>query len=169
MSTLQEKFDQLLVDQVELKRKFQEQAQEMFKDITKEFFDNNPGIQAIVWTQYTPYFNDGETCVFNVNDPTFTNSPNGEDVSPWGEYEGEDDTIWACQSVSDILKSDREYYAEDKRRIVEAGGVDGDLCDAFDRMLLSSEMEDVFLAMFGDHVKVTATRDGFDIDDYEHD
>lgn len=169
MSSLQEKFDQLLADQAELKRKFQEQAQEMFKGITKEFFDKNPGVQAIVWTQYTPYFNDGETCEFNVNDPTFTNSPNGEDVSPWGEYEGKDDSIWACQNVSYVLESDRSYYKEEANRINAAGGVDADSCSAFERMLMSSEMEDVFLAMFGDHVKVIATRDGFDVEDYDHD
>lgn len=169
MSSLQEKFDQLLADQAELKRQFQTQAQEMFKGITKEFFDKNPGVQAIVWTQYTPYFNDGETCEFNVNDPTFTNSPNGEDVSPWGEYEGDDESIWSCQNVSHVLTSDRSYYKEEADRINAAGGVDADSCSAFERMLMSSEMEDVFLAMFGDHVKVIATRDGFDVEDYNHD
>lgn len=169
MSTLQEKFDKLLADQAELKRKFQEQAQEMFKGITKEFFDKNPGIQAIIWTQYTPYFNDGEPCEFRVGDPTFTNSPNGEDVSPWGEYEGEDESVWACENIAYVLNSDREYYKAKADLIKAAGEINVDSCSAFSRILCSSEMEDVFLSMFGDHAKVVATRDGFDVDDYVHD
>jgi hypothetical protein len=43
------------------------------------------------------------------------------------------------------------------------------MCNAFSRMICSSEMEDVMKAMFGDHVKVVATREGFDVDDYDHD
>lgn len=169
MSTLQEKFDELLAEQAELKRKFQEQAQEMFKGVTKEFFEKNPGVTAVVWTQYTPYFNDGDTCTFGVHEPTFTNSPSGEDVTPWGEYEGEEEGIWACENVGYVLASDRSYYKETADAILAAGGVDAASCDAFSRMINSSEMEDIFLAMFGDHVKVTATREGFDVEDYEHD
>jgi hypothetical protein len=36
-------------------------------------------------------------------------------------------------------------------------------------MIGSSEMEDIMLEMFGDHVKVVATRNGFDVEDYDHD
>lgn len=169
MSALQQKFDQLLADQAELKRQFQTQAQEMFKGITKEFFDKNPGVKSIVWTQYTPYFNDGDTCEFGVNSPSFSNSPNGEGVSPWGEYDGDDESIWACDNVGSVLTLDREYWKEEADRIRAAGGVDADSCDAFSRMILSSEMSDVFLAMFGDHVKVVATSEGFDVEDYDHD
>lgn len=168
MTTLQEKFDQLLSEQAELKRKFQEQAQEMFKGVTKEFFEKNPGVTAVVWTQYTPYFNDGETCVFRVNDPTFTNAPDPENCR-WGEYDGDEDGVWATDNISYVLTSGREYYAETRDAILASGGVDIDSCEAFHRMINSSEMEDIFLAMFGDHVQVVATREGFEVTDYEHD
>lgn len=75
MSKLQERFDQLLNEQRELQKKFQESAQTLFKETTKEFFDKNPGITGVVWTQYTPYFNDGDTCEFSVHEATFTNAP----------------------------------------------------------------------------------------------
>ena len=168
MTTLQEKFDQLLADQIELKRKFQEQAQEMFKGVTKEFFEKNPGITAVVWTQYTPYFNDGEACVFSVHEATFTNAPDPENIR-WGEYNGDEEDVWATDNITYVLNSDRTYHKETREAIIAAGGVDADSCSAFERMLMSSEMEDVFLAMFGDHVKVIATRDGFDVEDYDHD
>lgn len=60
-------------------------------------------------------------------------------------------------------------YKETADAILAAGGVDAASCDAFSRMINSSEMKDIFLAMFGDHVKVTATREGFDVEDYDHD
>lgn len=170
MSQLQSAFEQLINDQKELQRKFQDQAQGLFKEITKEFFDKNPGITGVVWTQYTPYFNDGDTCEFSVGDPTFTNAP-VEDLGEvrWGEYEGEAENVWACENVSYVLESDRPYYTETANMIRAAGGVDATSCALFAKAIGSIEMEAVMEAMFGDHVKVIATRDGFDVEEYDHD
>jgi hypothetical protein len=170
MTTLQTAFEQLISDQAELKRKFQEQAQSLFKDITKEFFEKNPGVTGVIWTQYTPYFNDGDTCVFSVGDLTFTNAPADElsDIR-WGEYEGETEGVWAADNIGYVLESDREYYQGTKNAILAAGGVDATSCALFAKAVGSSEMEDVMQAMFGDHVKVIATRAGFEVDEYDHD
>lgn len=168
MSKLQEKFDKLLEEQEELRRKFQATAQELFKETTKEFFDSNPAITAVVWTQYTPYFNDGDTCEFGVNSPTFTNAPDPENVS-WGSYDGDEEGVFAVENISYVMNSDRDYYKNEQEAIKKAGVIDVDSCEAFQRMICSSAMEDVMEAMFGNHVKVIATRDGFDIQDYDHD
>lgn len=168
MSKLQEKFDKLLDEQEELRRKFQATAQELFKETTKEFFDSNPAITAVVWTQYTPYFNDGDTCEFGVNSPTFTNAPDPENVN-WGSYDGDEEGVFAVENISYVMNSDRDYYKNEQEAIKKAGVIDVDSCEAFQRMICSSAMEDVMQAMFGNHVKVIATRDGFDIQDYDHD
>lgn len=165
---LQNEFDKLISDQAELKRQFQERAQALFKNITKEFFDKNPGVTAFVWTQYTPYFNDGETCEFNVNEVTFTNAPDPENVR-WEEYEGDEEGVWTATNVKYALESDREWYKETADLIRKSGGVNAASCELMSRAISSSEMEDVMLAMFGDHVKVIATREGFEVDDYDHD
>jgi len=36
-----------------------------------QFFELCPQCTAIRWEQFTPYFNDGEECVFNVYEPMF--------------------------------------------------------------------------------------------------
>lgn len=36
----------------------------------KAFFAENPEVQRLQWQQYTPYFNDGEECVFSVYSPS---------------------------------------------------------------------------------------------------
>ena len=169
METLQSRFDALIEEQRALKAKFQTEAQAMFKETMKEFFDKNPGISALKWSQYTPYFNDGNACEFNVNDVYFTNASPEEldNVNHHGVYEGEDETVWVVRSVKYTLSS--KYHAEDAAKIRAAGGVDVDSCQLIDKMIQSSEMEDIMEEMFGDHVVITATRDGFDVNDYEHD
>ena len=167
---LQTEFDKLLSDQKELQRQFQERAQELFKNITKQFFDKNPGITGVVWTQYTPYFNDGDTCEFRVNDATFTNAPIDElNEVRWGEYEGETEGVWACENVQWAVQSDHDYYKEVKEMIAMGAPIDAMSCKLFSDAICSREMESVMLAMFGDHAKVIATREGFSVDEYSHD
>jgi hypothetical protein len=161
MSKLQEQFDLLLQEQADLTKRFQEKAQELFKETTKEFFEKNPGITAVIWTQYTPYFNDGDTCEFSVGDPSFTNVDDFDDLSRWGEYEGEDENKWSESSWG------FKYQSEKKGTKFE--GIDPASIEKFSGLIQSSEMEDVMKAMFGDHVRVVATRDGFDVDDHDHD
>lgn len=43
----------------ELKKVFQEGAQKLFDDL--------PELESFSWTQYTPYFNDGDPCEFDVH------------------------------------------------------------------------------------------------------
>lgn len=48
-----------------------------------------PGVKGLAWTQYTPYFNDGEPCVFGAGDPSITvEGINPEESSyDWGWME----------------------------------------------------------------------------------
>jgi len=168
MSKLQDQFDKLLEEQADLTKRFQEKAQELFKETTKEFFDRNPGITAVIWTQYTPYFNDGDPCTFSVGDPYFTNADGDQfdDIASYGEYEGEEEGVW---SESDwVLTSDSEYCVN-RRVEMNLEGIDPKSIHKFSALVQSSEMEDVMLAMFGDHARIIATRDGFDVDEYDHD
>lgn len=164
------KLDALIANHEQMKRQFQTQAQELFKELAKEFWDKNPGLTAVIWTQYTPYFNDGETCEFSVNDVVFTNAPEDEleNVSPWAEYEGEYEDVFAVSEISYTLNSDREWHKRDRDALLKLGDkLDAASCDEFARAV--SHLDDVMLAMFGDHVKIIMTRDGFDVNDYAHD
>ena len=164
MSDLQTAFDKLIEEQRELQAKFQTTAQALFKETTKKFFEGNPGVTAVIWTQYTPYFNDGDTCEFSVNDPNFTNANEEQlgEFTRWGEYEGEDESVWSESSWG-------FEYAKKNNPNASFEGVDMKSIEKFSKMIQSTEMEDVMKAMFGDHVKVTATREGFNVDDCDHD
>ena len=60
------------------------QYKELFQEASKCLFDSFPELESFRWTQYTPYFNDGDECVFRAH----TGYPylNGsEDEYGWGK------------------------------------------------------------------------------------
>lgn len=47
-------------------------AKDILKERVQEWFKQRPEAQFICWRQYTPYFNDGDPCVFSVHDLYWT-------------------------------------------------------------------------------------------------
>ena len=158
MSTNSEELlTQLIEEQRALRAEFQEKATSLFKQVTTNFFEQNPGIKAIVWNQYSPYFNDGDECVFSVNEPYFTNAEGEEleNVSCWGEYEGEDDDIFV-EGAWSLGKEPHE-------------GVNAASVKWFSDTIQSSDLEPILYDMFDNHVSVTATINGFEVTECDHD
>lgn len=125
------------------------QAKNAFMAELKDFFARNQDIKAIVWTQYTPYFNDGDTCEFRVNDICASNY---EDVSHYGEWESEDPT------PADLMVYEsygRPGYTRELRELND--------------FMQSNLGEEVLQFAFGDHVSIRVTANGITIDEYEHD
>lgn len=55
-----------------IKNKYVLQLQLAFGREVKEFFKKFPEARTVSWNQYTPYFNDGDECVFSVNEYSVT-------------------------------------------------------------------------------------------------
>lgn len=68
MTALEAKINKMNEEIAALRAKYTEDAKVMFSDACSSFFDSTPEIKSLQWTQYTPYFNDGEECIFSVND-----------------------------------------------------------------------------------------------------
>lgn len=51
----------------EMKKNMEGKGREIISALLKPWFEANPTIEAISWTQYTPYFNDGDTCEFSAH------------------------------------------------------------------------------------------------------
>ena len=116
-----------------------------------EFFESNPDIDQIVWTQYTPYFNDGDPCIFGVNDMFFTLAKDKVDLSDLRHPDDEEN----CHGTyyygeNDPIASQRKKFSNFVKQI-------GDLPD------------EIFLSAFDDHVRVVASKNGFDTQEYDHD
>jgi hypothetical protein len=127
-----------------------EKGQEILKETFKKFFDENPDLIALRWEQYTPYFNDGESCTFGVHDlyAKYTGGEGGAE-----EETGDDD-----DAGFDYIRSGHWYGDRASPQW---------LCDV--QKEFKSFPEDLLEAAFGDHAKITATRDGFDVEECSHD
>ena len=119
------------------------------KEALREFFEKFLNVAALRWSQYTPYFNDGDSCTFSVNEPRlrFIETPDDDES---GDYEDGYLSTWDLH--------DKPEHKELLAAFEEFGSV-----------IQSDSMEAVLLAMFGDHVEVTATRDKIEADSYSHD
>lgn len=129
------------------KKRIEEEGEQALKDRFKDFFETHPNIQAVCWNQYTPYFNDGDSCTFSVNEfRAFFKEEDGAEIDVEDEYDG-------GKSVWSLSRSD-----------------DPALKLLSDELSTLSEIpDDVLESIFGDHVQVKATREGFTVDDYSHD
>lgn len=138
--------------QDEFRKKLEVEVKKTFK----LFFDEVPEVKAIIWTQYAPYFNDGEECIFSVHSAAFTNAT-GEELEniEYGEYVGEDETIF---TYGEDCYGEHNLSSE----VIQA-------CDALDSLIQSDAVEPIFRSLFGSHVKVTATAEGFETEHYDHD
>jgi hypothetical protein len=132
---------------------FAKKGKEIIRTSFKAFFDANPKIKAVTWTQYTPHFNDGEPCVFRVGDMWALSEKGLEDWEENGCGHAED-----YAATSDWGSYDKELLNEDEAKAVQT-------------FLKSIHKlpDDIFEDMFGDHVYVVATEKGFDVEEYEHD
>lgn len=173
----------------EMKKAHMAELQADFNNIIKMFFDECPKIQAVVWSQYTPYFNDGDECIFRVNTPCFVtkNFDRNELMDPY-EYEDEDE--YGCLKIpaytadwdAEIARDNAElakptasdwvkgYYpkviAELEQMKVDFPGYDVKI-KAFAQLL--EDNEDMLREVYGDHSAVYLTPGEAIIEEYSHD
>lgn len=62
-----EQFKQLRQQRTEVLKQMEQLASAAFSAMARELFEKIPLIKSFSWTQYTPYFNDGDTCEFSAN------------------------------------------------------------------------------------------------------
>jgi hypothetical protein len=127
------------------------EGESALKEEFARLFAAHPEIGAIRWQQYTPYFNDGDPCSFSV-----------------GEFE--------FQFAEDAEFDPKAYYYndgidEDSPWESWVSGSRHDNCPAVEAVssLECLMDEDILEAVFGDHVEIVASREGFEVEEYDHD
>jgi hypothetical protein len=122
-----------------LKERFKQDGQNEFKKEFAAIFEKYPQVDALRWAQYTPYFNDGDACIFGVGELTIRLV--GADLSSSGYRDGFNEA--ASYNKESLNKALAEWWR-------------------------SIQLNELFEAVFGDHVQVTVTRDVIDISEYDH-
>jgi hypothetical protein len=144
-----------------LKAEAQQMASDAFDSFCKEIFEKHPKVESFGWSQYTPYFNDGDTCAFSAN--TDYISINGEHV---------DDSNWVSEkNITNWGTWNRDLRTYEGRVEVPNLDYDPELSKGADEIteFLSNFDDDFYITRFGDHAEITVSKDGVDVDEYEHD
>ncbi len=148
--------DSFIQEYTDFQNSFRQKARVKLKEVFNQFWDENPDIKVVVWTQYAPYFNDGDACIFRINDPTFSNATDENDINDlrYGEYCGDNKDIWTAESwtIDKISKKKSGVNSESVKL----------LCNFLD----SDAMKNVLESMFGSDNKIVVTREGFTVTDY---
>ena len=142
------RFEDLKREMEVLMAQMEARGREVFKEGTEEIFAENPDLVSFRWTQYTPYFNDGEPCYFGVNDYLDVKFADGTLLEDW-------DT--SSQKYATEYESDYDGTEEQMSTATAAAE------------LVSSIPEEVLEKIFGDHAEVTVYRDRIEVEEYEHD
>ena len=224
ITQLKKEFDALQEKINVLKLDMQQKSKVLIKEALSEFLNKYDGVvHSIFWKQYTPYFNDGGSCVFSVHGVYIMLE---SDVGAENQYLEEDGSmlyeqddirelksrivkwesfrknsreaaleyraeyikkykrdpfdmkhVWGWKSTEQSMAEwTPDYVSEEqlRKKLLEAENIVANhpsLKDDFmeiDKLILGID-EDVMQGMFGDHVKVIVTKEGIEIEEYDHD
>lgn len=137
--------DEFIKDKQVMEEGFRDRGEKLIKKTLKEFFNENKEVEKIKWRQYTPYFNDGDECVFHV-DEVFVRLKKEPKESNHGDYE-------------DGFLDSYDFKDTNKK-----------LSNAIkDLYKLFENVEDIMKVVFGDHAEITATENKIVTKSYQHD
>ena len=114
---------------------------EAFTDLKKAI----PTLEAVKWHQYTPYFNDGDTCTFSLHGVYFRFEGVKEDA---GDYE---DGFLDTYTI----------------KIANLTNVQMEILENFEEEL--GHLEELLEEAIGDHMEVTLNAEGIETEEYSHD
>ena len=117
------------------RKELKEAGTGVLKDLLAPLFEKFPEVAAVSWTQYTPYFNDGDPCTFRSN----------HDEPAVLDKEDAENEEWDAESF--------DWESEEFKMARELLGA-----------LSEDDMED----LFGDGYRIIVTRDGVDVEEYDH-
>lgn len=111
------------------------------KEFSKSIFDRYPGLESFGWTQYTPYFNDGEPCVFQIH----------------------------YAEIHECCAEDLDYYI-DEEEMEDFENSDEAAKEVIEFVEGLRKCEDALRSIFDDHSRISIKRDGeIEVTFFDHD
>lgn len=147
-------FENMKAQIKEFRQKMKDEGKDFFLGLSKELFENHPKLLKFGWKQFTPYYNDGDPCVFSSyhTDPSILVDSDAKD---------EDGKLESWCDEDEWLYNEAWFPQEDQS--------DGAKIYRDVEKTLSQFDDDDMENFFGDHVQVVVSRDGVEVEDYEHD
>lgn len=142
-----------------------EELEGLVRSIMADGFDG-----TLAWHQYTPYFNDGEPCVFNVYSPQVFAKVEGED---WRRdiWDESGITAWALRNKNTSRDEYPWKYVEDETYDwwVELADEQRERISSLLTALDSGEFDNACNKAFGDPSTVLISRNGIKVEYCDHD
>ncbi len=144
------------------RKELSDASSDLFDSWCKDFFTKNSDVvHSFAWNQYTPYFNDGDTCVFSAN--TDYIKVNGEYCDELDNIQKIKVTNWGTwnrvtKTYDNRVQMENPNYNERLDNLVTEIK---DFLQLFD--------DDFYLQKYGDHTEITVTKNGIDVDEFDHD
>lgn len=169
--------DTMIEKLVNARKAYDEQLAQLGENAAKEvaayLSTNIPEGFCLEWTQYTPYFNDGDACTFRVNDAYIYPRKFDEDGDEIREPYAEENENSIGLSSYYVQKYGVETYTN-WRGDVNPGDPEQEGLPRATLVALAEAWKkipgDMLNAAFGDHTKVRIFANGeFESDDYDHD
>lgn len=153
---------QAIADKTAELRKF---CREQFPAMSDALFEKHPRLKSVAWAQYTPYFNDGDECVFRAHtSDCYINGTDGYGDERRGvAREGDDLYSMADKEIYDYTA---EKYTGKK---IPNPNYDpeAEKCVNDVHAFLKSFDKNILKSMF-DEGLVVVTKEGVSVEDYEH-
>lgn len=176
----------------EARNELKQKCHQVFTEVSSDLFTRFPALEKFHWTQYTPYWNDGGPCHFDVYDvhingyDLYNIRAKAEGKSPEEIEKYRAAVTRLSQEKTDAIARDDLHAAAKasdqlkifQNRLDEAAGVGkfsqlkaaADELEAFFKAVDSSDRDNhPFKLIFGDHCQITVTREGIEIGRYDHD
>jgi hypothetical protein len=167
----------------ELRKEMRDTGKALLLESLGEFFGKHPEAKSVVWTQYSPHFNDGDACTFSMNEPELNvyvdkmaedvrakagvvaaeDGDEGEDDEERYSYGESSPGIRALQAICGL-----GYYKAEKTR--DCNEAEASLLADWDALRQElNKAEDTMEQLFGDGYLIRCTREGTDVEEYDHD
>lgn len=154
---------------------------EEFGPILQAVLDD-PLIVELGWRQYTPYFNDGDPCIFSATDIWVRTVNEVKKLPEDGlYYVGDDKDDYSGMYDLDLDSThptfgDRSYTGGEmiRRTVSPEAQASRPKLDALNSAVAGGAFDDVLMEAFGDHAMVKIAKDEsgqwqIEVDEYSHD
>lgn len=171
MSQVLEKIKKEIEEFEVKKNQLLEELRKQFPLMFQPLMSKLKTIDSIGWTQYTPYFNDGESCVFGVNIDYLTINREYDlyETFDYNKLETEEQ-LEASNLLSKLLGNPLKNLGDKGYHLKSEYDIEDIITLVEIKEILNNIPKDFYQDLFGDHVRVTINKDGsIDVTEYDHD
>lgn len=154
------KFEKKIANYNETVTKLKAELAEGLKAALQEMLQELPGIKSIRWEAYTPYFNDGEPCVYQVRHTRILPHQLPKKMPEYVEFDDEHFSEYDLDFTWTNGWGSKKVYSEEHKEL----GALIDKATAF----VDGVPKEVMRDCFGDHKQITVTAEQVTVEKYEH-